>query len=410
MLFYLFRQGAFVDSPHSRQAIAPLNLNLTITQALSNIDALEVNWNYYNPRTDHTYGSSLSPAIHAILACQMGKVDEAYKHFMRSALVDLADVRSNAAEGIHAASAGGVWQAIIFGFAGIQFTENGPVATPRLPQGWTQLKFKLQWQGQTYDFDLQPAERVQTRPTHLPIQAVIFDLDGVITDTSEFHYQAWQRLADEAGLPFDRSLNESLRGISRRDSLLRLLHGRQVTDAQFQEMMDRKNGYYLDLIHTITPDHLLPGVGELLADLKVAGVKIALGSSSKNAPEVLERLGIAGLMDEIADGNSVTQSKPAPDVFLFAAKQLGIAPEHCLVIEDATSGIEAAIRAGMRSIGLGPVDRLKEAQLVFPSLDGVRWADILIKLDQRTKPAQTVLTIQRLLQHKGAYASTKAVS
>lgn len=408
MLFYLLRQGAFVDFPLSDGAIAPANLNPSTTQVVSDFEALQINWDYYNPRTDHTYGSSLSPAIHATLACQLGKVEAAYEHFMRSALVDLADVRSNAAEGIHAASAGGVWQAVVFGFAGIRFTENGPIATPRLPKGWTRLKFQLQWQGQTYEFDLQPEEQTDKRRKSLNIQAVIFDLDGVITDTSEFHYLAWQRLADEEGILFDRTLNDSLRGISRHDSLLRLLNGRRVTEAQFQAMMERKNSYYLDLIRTITPADLLPGVADLLADLRAAGIKIALGSSSKNAPEVLERLGIANVMDAIADGNSVTQSKPAPDVFLHAAHQLGIAPERCLVIEDATSGIEAAIRAGMGSIGLGATERLKEAQLVLPNLEGIRWADILDQLSQRVKSARTALTIQRLLQDKGEEVRVKS--
>jgi trehalose/maltose hydrolase-like predicted phosphorylase len=115
---------------------------------------LQTNWDYYNPRTDHTYGSSLGPAINAILACDLNEPSEAYTHFMRSALVDLEDVRRNAAEGIHAASAGGIWQAVVFGFAGVRMTEFGPVACPNLPDGWTRLKFRLQWRNELYEFDL----------------------------------------------------------------------------------------------------------------------------------------------------------------------------------------------------------------------------------------------------------------
>jgi len=119
---------------------------------------LLTNWNYYAPRTDHTYGSSLGPAIHAILACDL-QDEAAYEHFMRAALVDLKDVRGNASEGIHAASTGGVWQAIIFGFAGVRLTEAGPVVeTPRLPQHWTRLKFNLHWRGERYEFDLSRTE------------------------------------------------------------------------------------------------------------------------------------------------------------------------------------------------------------------------------------------------------------
>ncbi|MDX2240862.1 MAG: beta-phosphoglucomutase [Leptolyngbyaceae cyanobacterium bins.302] len=397
MLLYLLRQGAFVeesgqDSPE-----------LILAKALHDRQVLQTNWDYYNPRTDHTYGSSLSPAVHAVLACELGDPNQAYEHFMRSALVDLADVRGNAAEGIHAASAGGVWQAIVFGFAGIHLTSTGPISAPTLPAGWTRLKFCLTWQGKPYEFDLRSSEVEATQTSQLPpIQAVIFDLDGVITDTSEFHYQGWQRLADEEGLPFDRQMNESLRGISRRESLQRMLNGREVTDEQFQEMMDRKNRYYLDLIRTITPNHLLPGVAQLLDDLQAAGIKIALGSSSKNAPEVLQRLGIAHYMDAIADGNSVTQSKPAPDVFLHAAHQLTLAPEHCIVVEDAASGIEAAMRAGMWAIGLGELSRVKDAHLVLPDLANTSWAELLDRLTQIVSAPSNHLTVQYLTHLQAA--------
>lgn len=394
MLLYLLRRGAFVDR------LPTDTPELTLAEALRDRQILQTNWNYYNPRTDHTYGSSLSPAVHAVLSCELGDPNLAYEHFMRSALVDLADVRSNAAEGIHAASAGGVWQAVVFGFAGVHLTANGPIAVPALPNGWTRLKFRLMWHGQPYEFDLRSPIATETVPQSQlpPIQAVIFDLDGVITDTSEFHYQGWQRLADEEGIAFDREMNESLRGISRRESLQRMLNGRTVPEAQFQEMMDRKNRYYLELIRTITPENLLPGVANLLNDLRAAGIKIALGSSSKNAPEVLQRLGIADYMDAIADGNSVTQSKPAPDVFLHAAQQLGIAPEHCIVIEDAASGIEAAIRAGMWAVGLGAMERVKDAHVVLPNLAGISWADLLERLTKVTSFKPSNLTVQYLTQ------------
>ena len=398
MLLYLLRRGAFADAEllHAPEQV--------LVELMRDRQTLQTNWNYYNPRTDHTYGSSLSPAIHAILACELGDSNQAYDHFMRSALVDLADVRGNAAEGIHAASAGGVWQAIVFGFAGIHLTPSGPVAAPTLPINWTRLKFRLHWQGQPFEFDLRSPLSTRARsPKPLPpIQAVIFDLDGVITDTSECHYQAWQRLADEAGLAFDRQLNETLRGISRRASLQRLLNGKVVSDEQFQAMMDRKNGYYLELIRTLTPAQLLPGVAELLQELRAAGIKIALGSASKNAPEVLHRLGIIHYMDAIADGNSVAHSKPAPDVFLHAAQQLGIAPAHCVVVEDAASGIEAAIRAGMWAIGLGELSRVKDAHLTFPSLEGVSWVHLLERLQQAGFTSTTPLTVQYLTQLQSA--------
>ncbi len=132
-----------------RQVVPPLHFDQK---------TLQNNWDYYSPRTDHAYGSSLGPAIHAIVACDLNKTDEAYTHFMRAALVDLEDIRSNASEGIHAASAGGVWQAVVFGFAGIHMTPFGPIACPNLPPTWKRLQFKLQWQNHCYEFDLKSGE------------------------------------------------------------------------------------------------------------------------------------------------------------------------------------------------------------------------------------------------------------
>ncbi|MBF2075263.1 MAG: beta-phosphoglucomutase [Synechococcales cyanobacterium C42_A2020_086] len=339
---------------------------------------LQANWDYYAPRTDITYGSSLAPAIHAILAADVGKVGDAYHYFLQSALVDLEDLRGNTAEGIHGACAGGVWQAVVFGFGGLHLTESGPQTHSQLPPHWARLKFKIHWQGQWYEFDLTSAE---VTPAASTIRGVIFDLDGVLTDTAEFHYQGWQRLADEEGLPFDRQANEALRGVSRRDSLLRIVGNRSYSEAQLQEMMERKNRYYQQFIEEITPDNLLTGASELLDELRAAGIKIAIGSASKNARTVIERLGIADRVDAISDGYSVERSKPAPDLFLHAAQQLGLPPESCVVVEDATSGVEAALAAGMWTIGIGPQERVGMAHIVLPNLSGVHWAELRNKLE-----------------------------
>ncbi|NER35957.1 MAG: beta-phosphoglucomutase [Oscillatoria sp. SIO1A7] len=349
---------------------------------------LEKNWNYYEPRTDHSYGSSLGPAIHAALACNLDKPAEAYEHFMRAAMVDIEDVRGNANDGIHAASAGALWQAVLFGFGGVRFERPTPdapvqpVANPHLPPKWTRLKFKIQWRGASYDFDLQSqGARMNSDNTSKPkIRGVIFDLDGVLTDTAEFHYLGWQRVADEERIPFDRQANEAMRGLSRRDSLLKLLGDAIVSEEKMQEMMERKNRYYLELIGQMGAQHLLGGAGELLDELHSTGIKIAIGSASKNARVVIERLEIADRIEVIADGHSVTRSKPAPDLFLYAANELGLSPEECLVVEDAASGVEAALAAGMQAVGLGPSDRVGAAHVVLPNLEGVRWAELLAKL------------------------------
>ncbi len=372
----------------------------------SDLRTLQKNWDYYAPRTDITYGSSLGPAIQAALASYLNQPEEAYTRFMQAALVDLEDTRRNAKEGIHGASAGGVWQSIVFGFAGVRTLNGNPQASPHLPEGWTRVKFKLQWRGQWYEFDLraQPegqesetmeeslngkTEKSPDRPLgggeanrQLDIRGVIFDLDGVLTETAEYHYRGWQRLADEESIPFDREANEAMRGLSRRDSLLQMLAGQQRTEEQIEEMMERKNRYYLESIKDISPTDLLPGAVELIDELRSAGIKVAIGSASKNAKEVIQRLGIADLVDAISDGYSVARSKPAPDLFLHAAGQLGLAPEQCVVVEDAGSGVEAALAAGMWAVGLGPVERVGAAHVVLPSLAGVQWSDLLAKLSQ----------------------------
>ncbi len=180
------------------------------------------------------------------------------------------------------------------------------------------------------------------------IQAILFDLDGVITDTAEFHYQAWQALADAEGLPFDRAANEKLRGVSRRESLELILGGRTVPEPQIQEWLDRKNRHYQELLQTLSPADLLPGVAALLQEIREAGLGLAIVSASHNTPFVLARLGIAELFDAVIAGPEADapagkrRPKPAPDLFLLAAERLGCPPATCLVVEDAESGLIGA--------------------------------------------------------------------
>ena len=265
-------------------------------------------------------------------------------------------------------------------------TEDGPVAHPRLPSHWTRLRFRLQRRGKWYDFDLeQPAEGSDHESSIQAIGGFIFDLDGVLTDTSELHYLGWQRLADEEGLPFDRQANEALRGVARRDSLLRILGDRPATEEQIEEMMARKYGYYQLLVQGVTPNNLLPGALELIEELRAAGIQVAIGSASKNAQTVIAKLGIGELVDAVSDGYSVEEHKPAPDLFLHAAGQLGVAPEQCVVVEDAESGVEAALAAGMWAVGLGPKERVGAAHVVLPNLEGVRWANLRTRLMEIVK-------------------------
>ena len=213
----------------------------------------------------------------------------------------------------------------------------------------------------------------------MTLQAVIFDLDGVITDTAEFHYLAWKKLADEEGLPFDRTLNEKLRGISRRESLLIILDGRSLPEETMLKLMVRKNIYYQQMLTQISPANLLPGIANLLDELDAASIPYAIASASRNAPVVAQRLGIAGRLGVLADGRSVDEPKPAPDLFRFAAAKLNVPPPHCLVIEDAAAGVQAGLAAGMNTLALGPAERfanLPHLRNRRDSLDGVTLAEL----------------------------------
>lgn len=350
---------------------------------------IAANWNYYTPRTDLTHGSSLGPAIQAALAAQLGDRQAAYEHFMHAARTDLKDVRGNTAHGIHAATAGGLWQAAVFGFAGLRFMGDQPVTNPNLPKAWQSLKFNLRYRSKTYNLRVQATDigpDLSTGPISddsFPlIKGAIFDLDGVLTDTSEYHYLSWQRLADDEGLPFTREDNEALRGISRRESLLLLLKGQTLSEEKMQGLMDRKNRYYQEFIEALTPQDLLPGARELLEDMRSYGIKIAIGSASKNARKVIEKLGILDLVEAIADGNSVARQKPAPDLFLHAASELSLPARQCLVVEDATAGVAAGKVAGMWVVGIGPKERVGAAHAVVPNLEGISWAILRDSLEK----------------------------
>jgi beta-phosphoglucomutase len=210
-----------------------------------------------------------------------------------------------------------------------------------------------------------------------PIRALLLDLDGVITDTAEYHYLGWKRLAEEEGIPFTREDNEALRGVSRRESLMRMLKGQQIDEATAQAWMERKNNYYRQSLQQITPDDMLPGVADLLAAAKQADLKLAVVSASRNAPDVVQRLGIASQFDAVITGGHAGRAKPAPDHFLLAARELGLSPAECIGIEDAAAGVDAILAAGMIAVGLGPVERVGDATLVLASLEGVSLEQIL---------------------------------
>jgi beta-phosphoglucomutase len=209
-------------------------------------------------------------------------------------------------------------------------------------------------------------------------KAILFDLDGVLTDTSTYHFRAWKHLADDEGIPFTEEENDAhLRGVPRRESLMYIIRGRQYSEEQIQEMMDRKNRYYNDLIKQMTPAEVVAGGRELLQELRQAGIKTAIASASKNADIVLQRLEILDLFDGIADGNSVKNGKPAPDIFVYAAGLVKVPTSECLGVEDADAGIEAIKNAGMQALAIGPADRFHRADKVLPTMENKRVQDLL---------------------------------
>lgn len=208
-------------------------------------------------------------------------------------------------------------------------------------------------------------------------KAVIFDLDGVITDTAHYHYLAWKRLADSVGAPFDEAFNEELKGVDRMGSLELILARapRTYTDDEKRALADAKNRDYVELIATMTPDDLLPGALRALEAVRAAGLKIGLASVSRNAFTVLDRLGIRDRFDDVVDAATVARGKPDPEIFLTAAAHLGVAPADCLGVEDAVAGVASIKDAGMFAVGVGDPQVLRRADRVIPSMAAFRLSD-----------------------------------
>ena len=202
----------------------------------------------------------------------------------------------------------------------------------------------------------------------MTIKGIIFDLDGVLIHTDELHYQAWKELADHMGIYFDRSINEKLRGVSRMDSLEIILGENSLSNTEKEVLADEKNEKYRKLLATLKPSDVTDEVRETLAALKEKGIKIAIGSSSKNAKFILQQIGLLDEFDAISDGNNISRSKPDPEVFLKAAEFLNLPPEECIVVEDAQAGIAAANAGGFISAGYGSAASDPEAKRVLNTL------------------------------------------
>lgn len=218
-----------------------------------------------------------------------------------------------------------------------------------------------------------------------PMKGCIFDLDGVIVDTTKYHFQAWQRMAMQLGFDFTEEQHQHLRGISRMESLEKLLEwgGMYVSEAEKLHWADVKNNWYIELIAHMKPSEVLPGVLPFLQELKTAGLGVALVSSSKNARSVLKSTQLEPYFDAVIDGNIIKKNKPHPERFLLAADALGLLPASTLVFEDAYFGVKAALRGGFLTVGVGHFEDLNDAHLIIPSFENLSFASLLARLPER---------------------------
>tara|TARA_B110000211_G_C13921820_1_gene483123 strand:+ start:45 stop:704 length:660 start_codon:yes stop_codon:yes gene_type:complete len=207
----------------------------------------------------------------------------------------------------------------------------------------------------------------------MKIRGCLFDMDGVIVDSAKHHFTAWKMIADELSIPFTKKDNVLLKGLSRIDSLEKILSlgSLELNSHTMMQLMDKKNELYLELVSTTNESEILPGVLDLILELKKEGVRVCLGSSSKNATVILKNLNLYDLFDGVVDGNHVTLSKPDPEVFIKGANILGLQPSECIVFEDASAGVEAALSGGFFALGIGDNVELGRAHSVVSGLNGM---------------------------------------
>ena len=358
------------------------------------------NFDFYEPMTVHE--SSLSACIHAIIAAEIGRQDKAMALYLRTARLDLDNYNNDTEDGLHITSMSGSWLAIVQGFAGMRSAGGKLSFAPFCPENWEGYSFTVLYRGRRLQVEV---EREQVRivllqgapleiavwdqpytvdrkgicvsPKKAEIKGILLDLDGVITETAEYHYQAWKELASEIGITIDRQFNECLKGVSRMDSLELILRHGGVADQYSKEektaLAERKNRRYVELLKNLTPDNVLPGIRNFLHDARADGMKLGLASASKNARAIMDALNLTQSMDFIADA-AAARSKPAPDIFLLAAEGVGLQPESCIGIEDASAGIKAIHAAGMRAVGIGA--SLHEADLLLPNTGRLVYGDV----------------------------------
>lgn len=332
-------------------------------------------YDYYEQITTHD--SSLSACVFSMMAARLGNCAKAKTYFNATSGIDLNDESGNTRDGLHIANMGGAYLSIIAGFGGLRINQDGLSIFPLLPEGWNGYSFTSVFRGsrilvfvnqngcalrllegeetEIKVFDRRIKVTGAERQVDRPVRAFIFDLDGVITDTAQYHYRAWKKIADELGIPFDEEKNEQFKGVSRAECMRLLLQmgKREMTPQETENWLDRKNAYYLEALTALSPGDILPGISETISFLRKRGVPIAIFSSSKNTDLILEQIGLGGSFDAVVTGNDIVYSKPHFEGYLLTAQKMGIDPRLCVMIEDAPAGLAGARELSMRTIGIG---------------------------------------------------------
>jgi beta-phosphoglucomutase len=361
------------------------------------------NFDYYESVTVHD--STLSSSTFAVMAAEVGYANKAYDYFLDTLRVDLDDLHGNAAHGVHMAAMAGSLLALTWGFGGLRVRNGVPALAPQLPRAWKRYRFGLRWRGShlrvevdgegvlytvtagntltflhggiSHTLELGNSLRVPAPVVAMDkpalarsLKAVIFDLDGVIADTAVVHHAAWKRLAAEIGVPFDDAIGERLKGVDRMGSLDIMLERAERTYSHEEKLQlsERKNDYYKAQIQSLGPQDLLPGARDAIESARRSGLKVGLASASRNAPLLLDRLGIGNLFDHVVDAGRISRSKPDPEIFLSAANAMSVAPQECLGVEDAAAGIASILAAGMAAVGIGQAQILADAHVVLSSV------------------------------------------
>jgi len=352
-----------------------------------NIEIATRNFDYYEAITSHD--STLSYASYATQAARLGKNQKALEYFKENLLIDLKNLHGNTDHGGHMAAMAGSWQALVYGFGGMEIINGALSFAPSIPNDWDEWGAIIHYRGAILEININHKNTkfsnsganveiivfgkkylIKTNETHeialgnkADIKAIIFDLDGVITDTAKAHFIAWGKIAKELNIVFSEQDNEKLKGVDREQSLELLLKLGEIelSSEKKRQLCEIKNQYYLEEISSYNENDILDGAKSALDFCKKSGYKIALASASKNAAFLLSKLNITNYFDFVADAAKSKRSKPYPDIFLACLDGLGIHPQNAIGVEDSQAGLEAIKSANMRSLSIGKIENLKGA-------------------------------------------------